>query len=118
MIHVQRGPGHKHEKFVAGIFTQIRPVWIGEYKLVQKLEKFIVGALYFYFYGRENFFYVGDSGKKYIMAIFNPKQLKLVPMSSTHTGMNCVKTPEPNMSSLVPFNDYIHMSPSAVFFYM
>ncbi len=31
--------GPKHEKFVAGIFTQIRPVWIGEFKTRQKTPK-------------------------------------------------------------------------------
>jgi hypothetical protein len=30
----------KHEKFVAGIFTQIRPVWIGELETIgQELRK-------------------------------------------------------------------------------
>jgi hypothetical protein len=29
----------KHEKFVAGIFTQIRPVWIGELENRQKTSK-------------------------------------------------------------------------------
>ncbi len=43
----------KREKFVAGIFTQIRPVWIGELEIRPKTS--MVGALYFYFY-RQNLF--------------------------------------------------------------
>jgi hypothetical protein len=42
------------------------------------------------------------------MVIFMPKPLKfyfgLVPKSPTHTGLICVKTMEPNISSLCPFN--------------
>ncbi len=47
--------GHKHEKFVAGIFTQIRPVWTGENETRPKTSKnkwlgfyiFILMAKYF-----------------------------------------------------------------------
>jgi hypothetical protein len=30
VLNVVRGPGHKHEKFMAGVFTQIKHVWIDE----------------------------------------------------------------------------------------
>jgi hypothetical protein len=40
---------------VAGIFTQIRPVWIGEVESMPKTFKKLIGALYFYFH-RRNFF--------------------------------------------------------------
>ncbi len=48
---------------------------------------------------------VGDSAIKYKMMIFKPKPTNfeffgLVPQSPTHTGLICVKTQEPNSSSL------------------
>jgi hypothetical protein len=51
---------------------------------------------------------VGDSAKKYKTAIFKPKPSKivffgLVPRSPTYTGLICVKTLEPNISSLGAF---------------
>jgi hypothetical protein len=39
--------GPKHEKFVAKIFTQIRPVWIGELETKPKTSKNLVGAKLF-----------------------------------------------------------------------
>jgi hypothetical protein len=47
---IQYLQGSKHEKFVAGIITHIRTVWIGEFKTMLKTSKFMVGALYFSFY--------------------------------------------------------------------
>jgi hypothetical protein len=48
---------------------------------------------------------VGDSAKKYKMAISSQNHqlfelFGLVSTSFTHTGLICVKTPEPNISSL------------------
>jgi hypothetical protein len=65
------------------------------------------------FVGRQHlkiFCAVGDSAEKYKMAISEPKPYTfgifgLVPKSPTHTGMLCVKTQEPSISSLGPFNN-------------
>ena len=43
--------GPKHEKFMVGIFKQIRPVWLGKFiNLAKNFKKLMVGALYFYFH--------------------------------------------------------------------
>jgi hypothetical protein len=45
--YILKGP--KHEKFVSGNFTQIRPAWIGELETRPKTStKLMVGALYLF----------------------------------------------------------------------
>jgi hypothetical protein len=61
--------GPKHEQCVAGIFTQIRLVWIGELETSKNLW---LGPFIF-FIGEIFFNDVGDSAKKYKMTIFKPK---------------------------------------------
>jgi hypothetical protein len=40
--------GSKREMFVARIFTEIRPVWVGDLETRPKnLKKFMIGALYY-----------------------------------------------------------------------
>jgi hypothetical protein len=100
--------GPKLEIFVAGTFTQIRPVWIGYLESRPKNPKVYVWVLIFSFISRDFYFSaVGDIAKKYKFAIFRPKPSKflilfgLVPKSPTQsrsqTGLICVK---PNISSL------------------
>jgi hypothetical protein len=78
--------GPKHEKFVAGIFTQIRPVQIGE---LENRPKTLLSATALKILSAVGdsakqfvtpsptaltiFSDAGDSAKKYKMAIFKPK---------------------------------------------
>jgi hypothetical protein len=56
--------GPKHEIFVAGIFTQIRPVWVGDLGTrLKKSKKFMFGALYYALF--PGIFVVAYSAKKY-----------------------------------------------------
>jgi hypothetical protein len=41
--------GPKHEKFVAGIFIQIRPVWIGELETRPKTKKVVLDCFFIHF---------------------------------------------------------------------
>ncbi len=49
--------GPKHEKFVAGIFTQIRPVWIGIGELETRYIFILIGEIFSDF---------GDSSKNFL----------------------------------------------------
>jgi hypothetical protein len=44
--------GSMHEIFKNGVFTQIRPVRVGDLGIGQKNQKFMFGAFYFNFYQR------------------------------------------------------------------
>jgi hypothetical protein len=53
--------GPKHEKILAGIFTHIRPVWIGELETRPKASKNLwLGPYIFIFIGEFFFTDIGD----------------------------------------------------------
>ena len=104
--------GPKREIFVAGIFTEIRPVWVGDLETRPKnLKSLCLGLILPLISWDFSFSTVGYSAKKYKMAIFRPKPSQifffgLVPKSPIHIGLIYVKNPKPNISCLGPFNNY------------
>jgi hypothetical protein len=100
--------GPQLEIFVAVIFTQSRPVWVGT---KPKNSKSLWLGPYTYPFIGEYFLALSATAlknTKWRFASQNHKLFKLfglVPKSPTHTGLICVKTSEPNITSLGPFKN-------------